>query len=81
MKMTPIPGDDDHANVQGNCDQCGELLFRYRGQGDISCDCGAIYNSFGQRLRDDLYTRRNPSDYDEEIGDLEGYEMAYGGDE
>jgi hypothetical protein len=80
MRMTQIPGDDDHANVQGHCDQCNETLYRYRGQGDIYCDCGAIYNSFGQRLRDDLNTRPNPSEWDEDIDDLTGYEIAMGYD-
>ena len=77
MKMQNIPGDDDSSNVQGHCDKCGELLFRFRGQGDITCSCGANYNSFGQRLRDDLLTRINPSSYDEDIGDLEGDELSY----
>lgn len=80
MRMTEIPGDDDLANRQGDCDQCGETVYRFRGQGDIYCDCGAIYNSFGQRLRDDLNTRRNPSEYDDDISDLDGYEMAYADD-
>jgi hypothetical protein len=69
----------DHANVQGNCDVCGTTLYRFRGQGDIVCTnptCPAIYNSFGQRLRDDLYSRPNPSEYDDDIGDMEGYEEA-----
>ena len=87
MKMHPIPTEDpadfDHANVQGECDACGARLFRFRGQGDIYCNgtltrtCHAIYNSFGQRLRDDLNSRPNPSEYDDDIGDLEGDEMSY----
>lgn len=77
MKLTQQPNQDDHANVQGNCDQCNTLLFRFRGEGDIDCPgCGAIYNCFGQRLRDDLYTRPNPSDTDDDVGDVEGYELA-----
>lgn len=81
MKMSQIPGDPDRSNVQGNCDRCGKLLYRFRGQGDIDCSCGAIYNCFGQRLRDDLRTRRNPSEYDDDIGDLEGDELSYLGSE
>jgi len=76
MKMYQQPDQDDHANSQGECDKCGATVYRYRGQGDIHCDCGAIYNCFGQRLRDDLYSRPNPSDYNEDMGDMEGYEIA-----
>lgn len=59
--------------------ECGAAMARYRGQGDQSCsECGGWYNASGQRLRDDwMY---NPSMYDDEIGDLEGYEMQYAGD-
>lgn len=78
MRMEQQPDQDDSANKQGNCDQCGAIVYRHRGQDDISCDnCGAIYNCFGQRLRDDLYTRVNPSSYYENIGDMEGDEMSY----
>lgn len=63
-----------------NCERCGKEISRYRGQDDVDCACGVIYNCFGQRLRDDLRTRVNPSEYDDEIGDMEGYEMAYAGD-
>jgi len=53
---------------------CGAQVRRYRGQGDVTCDdCGQPYNAFGQRLRRDY--RDNPSNYDENIGDMEGYEM------
>jgi hypothetical protein len=56
------------------CD-CGSEVRRYRGQSDVDCNrCGASYNASGQRLRDNW--RDNPSNYDDEIGDLEGYEIA-----
>lgn len=78
MKMTQQPNQDDHANTQGNCDRCGTLILRFRGQGDLQChNCGANYNCSGQRLRDDLHTRVNPSEYDDEISDLEGDELSY----
>lgn len=77
MRMAPIDPNGDRANVEGTCDHCGRIVQRFRGQGDIDCTCGAIYNSFGQRLRDDLHTRRNPSEYDDDIGDLEGDEMSH----
>ena len=35
------------------CGDCGETVARYRGQGDVFCECGALYNAGGQRLRDD----------------------------
>jgi hypothetical protein len=61
------------------CTRCDAPNHRYRGQGDFTCNCGANYNCFGQRLRDNLYTRPNLSEYDDEIGDMEGYEQAYAG--
>lgn len=68
--------DPDNADCRiGNCDRCNEILERWRGQGDIDCHrCGAAYNCSGQRLRDNW--RDNPSNYDDDIGDLEGYEIA-----
>jgi hypothetical protein len=67
----------DGLDWEGDCERCGGRIGRYRGQGgDLQCQCGAIYNIFGQRLRDDLYSRPNPSEWDDEIGDLEGYEIA-----
>lgn len=60
----------------GKCDQCSRELTHYRGEGDFDCRCGAIYNAFGQRLRDDLYSRPNYSELDEALDDLEGYEQA-----
>ncbi len=57
------------------CEKCGREIARWRGQGDISCTCGAWYNAFGQRLRDDWMG--NPAwgeDNVEEIDDLEGFE-------
>jgi hypothetical protein len=63
---------------EGDCDKCHAKLQSFRGQGsDIYCDCGAIYNIFGQRLRSDLNTRPNPSDTDENVGDMEGMEQAW----
>lgn len=58
------------------CVDCGTTVERYRGESDVDCPkCGACYNSFGQRLRDDW--RGNPSNYDDEISDLDGYEMQH----
>lgn len=61
---------------QWDCDKCGNEIRRYRGQSDVDChNCGACYNASGQRLRDDW--RGNPSVYNDDIGDLEGYEIQH----
>lgn len=73
--------DDPEVRWAGKCD-CGRLVeYLVWDSGDIDCECGRIYNAFGQRLRDDLYSRPNPSERDDNIDDMTGYEMAYGGDE
>ena len=64
------------------CDECGEDIARYPGEGDISCpreDCFAQYNAFGQKLRSNWAS--NPSSYDEDISDLDGYEMSFAGED
>ncbi len=61
------------------CQQCRRTVERWPGMYDVSCDCGAEYNAFGQRLRDNW--RANPSNWDDDIGDLEGYEIAHAGDQ
>lgn len=54
--------------------ECGHRLERWRGETHVECQkCGAQYNAAGQRLRDNW--RGNPSNYDDEIGDLEGMEQ------
>lgn len=61
------------------CEQCGRKVLVHWGEYDVDCGhCGACYNSSGQRLRDDW--RGNPSNYDDEIGDLEGFERQHAGD-
>lgn len=56
--------------------ECGAEVRRYRGESDVSCtECGAWYNASGQRLRDDFMN--NPSMYDDEVGDLEGFEIQH----
>ena len=84
MKMTMQPTNhagevnEDRSNTQGNCDRCGALIRRFRGQSaDLQCTCGAIYNICGQRLRDDLYTRPNRSSWDDDCDDLTGDEESY----
>ncbi|UVK59875.1 hypothetical protein SEA_ALEEMILY_135 [Gordonia phage Aleemily] len=59
-----------------DCDRCGTEVRRYRYMSDVDCgNCGACYNASGQRLRDDW--RGNPSTYNDEVGDLEGFEMQH----
>lgn len=61
------------------CSRCGSTIERWRGQADVTCArCGAEYNAGGQPLRDDW--RGNPSTWDDEIGDLEGYEIQHADD-
>lgn len=57
----------------GACHGTVELWFA---GADTECGwCGTEYNAFGQRLRSDW--RGNPSNYDEDISDLEGFEMQH----
>ena len=56
---------------------CGIEVRRYRGMGDVTCDCGQSYNAFGQRLRSDY--RSNRSMYDDEVSDMDGYEDSFAG--
>lgn len=55
------------------CGRCGREVTRYRGQGDVDChNCGACYNAFGQRLRDNW--RGNESSWNDEVSDMDGFE-------
>lgn len=70
---------DDEPTWSKPCERCGREISRWYGMSDVSCgECGAEYNAFGQRLRDDW--RGNPSSWDDEIGDLEGYEIQHADD-
>lgn len=57
-----------------HCERCKQHLNRYRGDGDQLCSCGAWYNAFGGRLRDDWTS--NPSWRDASVDDLEGFELS-----
>lgn len=64
-----------HRKRSWQCGDCGCTVVSHGGH-DTDCDgCGARYNAFGQRLRDD--SRANPSNYDDEISDMDGYEMQH----
>lgn len=57
-----------------NCD-CGETLHVTRHNAwSVDCECGRRYNGSGQRLRSNWDD--NPSCYDDEVGDMEGYESS-----
>jgi hypothetical protein len=75
--------DEEGWIVQGgytawDCD-CGYEVRRYRGQGDVSCDCGREYNAFGQLLRSNW--RSNRSNWDEDVSDMDGYEDSFAGED
>jgi len=57
------------------CEQCSDTVYLH---GDTACDCGAWYNAFGQRLRDDWH--RNRSNWDEDVSDMDGFEAMYAND-
>lgn len=55
---------------------CGNDVSRWPGEMYPDCgNCGADYNASGQRLREGW--DRNMSNYDDEVGDMEGYEAQY----
>lgn len=57
------------------CD-CGKEVRSYRGQANVDCHkCGNCFNTFGQKLRRNW--RGNPSNYNDDIGDMEGYEIQH----
>lgn len=64
--------DENEPTWTKPCQKCGAEVSRWRGQGDVSCSCGAQYNAAGQRLRDDW--QGNPSWRDEDVDDMEGFE-------
>lgn len=53
---------------------CGRTVYTSRGS-DADCDCGRCYNTSGQELRSDW--RGNSSNWDDEVSDLEGYELQH----
>jgi len=64
--------DGDEPTNWWHCQKCGRHLDRWKGMGDVICNCGAQYNSGGQRLRDDW----SPYVDDDELGDMEQYELS-----
>jgi hypothetical protein len=82
----PLVNDDGTSDPRewgAVCPRCGKLsLFRYVGDSDVDCitpNCGASFNCWGQQLRDDW--RGNSSNYDDDISDMEGFEMQHAGDD
>lgn len=70
--------DDGSSSWPCQVKSCKKTVWRFRGTSSASCDCGAQYSINGQRYRDNW--RDNPSNYDSNIGDMEGYEMEMSGD-
>jgi len=57
------------------CANCGTTVYPPGHGQDVDCDrCGQWYNASAQMLRDDWQS--NPSNYDSEIGDMEGFEIS-----
>ncbi len=66
-----------HTHREWACGDCGTTV--YASSRDTDCDkCGACYSMYGQRLNRNW--RSNMSNYDESVGDMEGYEAAMAGD-
>ena len=66
-----------HTHREWACGDCGTTV--YASSRDTDCDkCGACYTVYGQRLNRNW--RSNMSNYDESVGDMEGYEAAMAGD-
>ena len=50
MKAKPLLNlEGDHIGSQWRC-HCGRLVESYSGY-DVDCDCGQMFNGFGQQLR------------------------------
>lgn len=66
-----------HTHREWECGDCGTTV--HSSGRDVDCDkCGACYSAYGQRLNRNW--RSNMSNYDSEVGDMEGYENAMAGD-
>lgn len=62
-----------HRHRSWPCGNCGTTV--HASSRDTDCDkCGACYNVYGQRLRDNW--RSNRSNYDDDVSDMDGYEEA-----
>lgn len=67
----------EHGHVEGNCDRCDTLVEWFGYGSEMECfACGAFYNVFGQRLRDDLHSRPNASAWNDDIDDMTGDELS-----
>lgn len=57
------------------CGKCGGTVEVWTRGYDVACECGAQYNAFGQRLRDDWAS--NPAWGNDDIDDMEGFERQH----
>ena len=74
MSNRTVHYDDETRTRTWECHRCGSIVAAWSGHDTKCAKCGTPYNGFGQRLRDDR--QDNPSAYDEDIGDVEGAEIA-----
>lgn len=82
MSTEPNPTtiDVENPDWEKPCGKCGRTITRWRGMAYVYCgECGAEHNASGQRLRDDW--RGNPSSWDEDVSDLDGYEIQHANDD
>lgn len=63
--------------TQWKC-KCGNTIETLGGHDTDCSKCGACYNGYGQRLRDNW--RGNMSNYDENVSDMDGYELQHAND-
>lgn len=62
-----------HTSREWACGDCGTTV--HSSTRDTDCDkCGACYSVYGQRLVRNW--RSNMSNYDSEVSDMDGYEVA-----
>lgn len=70
--------DDGTSSWKCETGKCTATVTTYRGR-DTTCHvCGQWFNGGGQRLRNDWMN--NPSYYNDNISDMEGYEIQHAGD-
>lgn len=70
-----ITSSDEGPTHEFSCKVCSKNLARWRGQESVTCTCGAEYTPSGQQIRSDW--RSNPSYFDDDISDLEGFEIQH----
>ena len=64
MKIIGQTGNRNDRDAVGECDDCGKEVRLYREGLVNTCECGANYNLFGQRLKDnpDYWSDTQPAE-------------------